>query len=131
MLGTACKSTFLTVFIFYQDFLYASLETGRILTAFFLHQGKKTAEPVFYHIFRYLIFHTGSRSSASLGINKCKGGIIIGFSYHIQCFLEIFFCLSRETNHNVSCQRDIRNCLTDFIYKLKIFLLVIAAVHFF
>ena len=27
MLGTACKSTFLTVFIFYQDFLYASLET--------------------------------------------------------------------------------------------------------
>ena len=27
--------------------------------------------------------------------------------------------------------RDIRNCLTDFIYKLKIFLLVIAAVHFF
>ena len=50
MLGTACKSTLLPVFVFYQDFLYASLETGGIFPALFLYQGKKTAETVFYRL---------------------------------------------------------------------------------
>ena len=34
MLGTASKSALLPVFIFYQDFLYTSLETGGIFPAF-------------------------------------------------------------------------------------------------
>ncbi len=42
MLGTSCKSTFLPVFVFYQDFLNGSLETGGIFPALFLYQGKKT-----------------------------------------------------------------------------------------
>ncbi len=46
VLGTSCKCTFLTVFIFYQDLLNSSLETRRILTAFLLYKGKKTAETI-------------------------------------------------------------------------------------
>lgn len=42
VLGTSCKCTFLTVFIFYQDLLNSPLETRRILTAFLLYNGKKT-----------------------------------------------------------------------------------------
>ena len=130
MLGTASKSTLLPVFIFYQDFLNGSLETGGILPALFLYQGKKTAETVFYHILRHLIFHAGCRGSASFGINKCEGSIVICLSYNIQCFLEIFFCFSWKSDHDICCQRNIRDRLTDLIYQLQIFLLVVTAVHF-
>ena len=37
MLGTASKSAFLPVFVFYQDFLNGSLETGGIFPALFLY----------------------------------------------------------------------------------------------
>ena len=48
-----------------------------------------------------------------LGIYKRKRTVIFHLFYHFKRFLEIFFCLSRESDNNIGRQRNIRNCLPE------------------
>lgn len=44
---------------------------------------------------------------------------------------KILFCLSREPDNDICCQRNIRNRCTDLIDQIQIFFFIIASIHSF
>ena len=76
-----------------------------------------------------LIFHGCGRCAGPLGIYKRKRTVIFHLFYHFKRFLEIFFCLSRESDNNIGRQRNIRNCLPKFLYNRQILFFIIMPVH--
>ena len=123
------KRSVLLIDTFHQNFLYGMKMSCGYLAGNFLDLGKKTVKTVFYNIRRDLVFHGSCRCSGSSGILEGKRAVVTNAADHIQCFQKIFFGLTRETNDNICCQRNIRHFCADSVYQVKILLFGITAVH--
>ena len=119
----------LAVLLFHQHFLNSPRISGRHLSSDLLYFPQQPVKPVFYHIFRHLVFHHCGRGPCPLGINKGKGAVIPDLLHHIHSFQKIFLCLSRKSHNDIRSQRNIRHSLPDLSHQIQILLLVIPAVH--
>ena len=72
------------------------------------------------YLIRYLIGKLCCRSPLSRRVNKREGRVVFDSFRDIECLLEIFFRLPRETDDYVGRDRYIWSGLSEFIYRLKI-----------
>ena len=96
-----------------------------------LYFSQQSVEPVFYDIFRHLIFHYCGRRTGAFRIDKRKSAVIADFPYYIECLPEVFFCFSREAYNDVRGQRNVRYSFFDTADQLEISFLCISPVHHF
>src|SRR5699024_1685714 len=87
-----------------EDFLNSPFVDCAYLGGDPLYLLEEPVEPVFLHVLRNLIFHHGGGSSAPLGVDEGKSAVVSHLSHHIQCLLEVFLGLSRESYDNIRRQ---------------------------
>mgnify|MGYP006896723091 CR=1 FL=1 len=80
---------------------------------------KKAVKSLFSQHLPVTWFSILRQCSGTFGINKGKRTVVTHFAYHVHGLLKIFLRLTRESDNDIRCQRDIRYCGTDLIYQSK------------